>query len=226
MLFLQPDTVPPFSPGKVFTFLFLMLGPFKIIGPFAAMTAGRDRTFKHRLALEATIVSAIGTIAAVMLGTKILRKWGVSVGALLLTAGIVLFLVALQVVLDQYAARDEAAKPAPPTTPETSPSELAFSPLAFPTIITPYGVAVLIVLVTLRTGQTMTLLRIAGITAIVLALDFLAMLSADRILNRPMVRPILGILGSVLSVLQAALGVQAMIDALHLLGVIPGLATG
>jgi hypothetical protein len=42
----------PFSLGKVFTFLFLTLGPFKIIGPFAAMTRGRDGAFKRRLAFE------------------------------------------------------------------------------------------------------------------------------------------------------------------------------
>jgi hypothetical protein len=36
MLFFQPDASSPFSPGKVFTFLFVMLGPLKVIGPFAS----------------------------------------------------------------------------------------------------------------------------------------------------------------------------------------------
>jgi small neutral amino acid transporter SnatA (MarC family) len=57
----------------------------------------------------------------------------VSGGALLLAAGAILFLVAL-------AAADR--------TP--SESELAFSPLAFPTIVTPYGLALLILLFTLH----------------------------------------------------------------------------
>jgi len=224
--FIQPDQPLALSPGKIFTFLFVMLGPLKVIGPFGAMTAGHDTRFKRRLALDAIVIASIGTLAAVTLGVRILEKWGVSVGALLLTAGIILFLVALKVVLHQYDPHDQAAKdiPPPPATATAPPPGLAFSPLAFPTIITPYGVALLIVLVTLRTGQPALVAQVFGIAAVVLGLDYLAMLGAERILSTPKVRPVLGIVGTVLSVLQVALGVQAMLDALHLLGV-PGLVT-
>ena len=184
------------------------------------MTAGHDRRFKRRLALDAIVIASVGALAAVTLGVRILQKWGVSVGALLLTAGIILFLVALKVVLHQYDPHDQAAKDTPPpATAAAPPPGLAFSPLAFPTIITPYGVALLIVLVVLRAGQPALVAQVFGIVAIVLGLDYLAMLSADRILSTPKVRPVLGIVGTVLSVLQVALGVQAMIDALHRLGV-------
>lgn len=90
-------------------------------------------------------------LAAATIGANILHKWGISVGALQLAAGIVLFLIALRPVLEQYEpkkpeteAQGSSASPAP------SSSDLAFSPLAFPTIVTPYGVAVLILVVTLR----------------------------------------------------------------------------
>ncbi len=225
IVFIQPDQPLALSPGKIFTFLFVMLGPLKVIGPFGAMTAGHDTRFKRRLALDAIVIASIGTLAAVTLGVKILEKWGVSVGALLLTAGIILFLVALKVVLHQYDSHDPAPKDTPPpATAAAPPSGLAFSPLAFPTIITPYGVALLIVLVTLRTGQPALVAQVFGIAAVVLGLDYLAMLSADRILSTPKVRPVLGIVGTVLSVLQVALGVQVMLDALHRLGV-PGLVS-
>jgi multiple antibiotic resistance protein len=145
----------------------------------------------------------------------------------LLTTGIVLFLVAMQVVMQQYATHEQAESAAHPSAIATppSPAALAFSPLAFPTIITPYGAALLILLASMRSGQTAALLGIAGIAALVLALDVVAMLTADRILTTPAVRPTLGILGSVLSVLQVALGVQAIVDALRLLGV-PALTSG
>ena len=77
----------------------------------------------------------------------------------------------------------------------------------------------------LRSGQTEVLAKIVGITILVLVLDVVAMLTADRILTTPAVRPALGILGSVLSVLQVALGVQAIVEALRLLGV-PALTAG
>jgi multiple antibiotic resistance protein len=227
MLLFQPDPSAPFSPGKVFTFLFVMLGPLKVIGPFAKMTAGWDEGAKRKLAFQAIVLAAVGALAAVTLGARLLSKWGVSLGALLLTAGIVLFLVALDVVMRQYSSPETKEEKAatPVGSPHPSPGALAFSPLAFPTIITPYGAAVLILLVSLRAGQTAVVAEIIGLAALVLALDLVAMLTANRILTTPGVAPALGILGSVLSILQVALGVQAMIDALHLLG-LPRLASG
>src|SRR5262245_23768231 len=227
MLLFQPSPSDPFSPGKVFTFLFVMIGPLKVIGPFAQMTAGWDRGLKRKLAFQAITIAAIGALAAATLGSSLLQKWGISLGALLLTTGIVLFLVAMQVVMQQYEPHEQAEKAAHPSASADppSPSALAFSPLAFPTIITPYGAALLILLVSLRSSQTAVVLQIIGIAILVLALDLVAMLAADRILTTPAVRPTLGILGSVLSVLQVALGVQAIIEALRLLGV-TGLTTG
>ena len=226
MLLFQPDPSAPFSPGKVFTFLFVVLGPLKVIGPFAKMTAGWDGGSKRRLAFQAIVLAAVGAFAAVTLGARLLQKWGVSIGALLLTAGIVLFLVALDVVMRQYSTSEKAEEKAPSIPgSHPSPAALAFSPLAFPTIVTPYGAAVLILLVSLRAGQSGVVAEIIGLAAVVLALDLVAMLTANRILTTPGVAPALGILGSVLSILQVALGVQAMIDALYLLG-IPKLASG
>jgi multiple antibiotic resistance protein len=213
-----------FSIGKTFTLLFLTLGPLKIIGPFAAMTRGRDTSFKRSLALEASILAAVAVVVCATVGAAVLRTWNISVGALEITAGIILFLVALKPVLAQYESHGLAADPPSPAVPPTV-SALAFSPLAFPTIVTPYGIAVVIMLVTLAEGNVDLISRILGIAAAVLVMDFLVMLVADRILNVPMGRPALGIFGAVLGVLQIALGVQAMIVGLRMLDVLAAFRT-
>jgi multiple antibiotic resistance protein len=137
----------PFSIGKVFTFLFLTLGPSKIIGPFVEMTRGRDDAFKRQLAFQGILISALAMLAAITVGADTLHSWGISVGALQLAAGIVLFLIALRTVLAQYAPKKPGAQaPESDNSPAPSASDLAFSPLAFPTIVTPYGIAVLILL--------------------------------------------------------------------------------
>jgi multiple antibiotic resistance protein len=97
---------------------------------------------------------------------------------------------------------------------------MAFSPLAFPTIVTPYGIAVLIVLVTLGRGNTTRLLEILVTAGVVLLLDLLAMLSAERVLKAPFVAPALAIVGAVMAVLQVALSVQAILLACRLLGLV------
>ena len=133
--FVQPSPTDPFSPGKVFTFLFVMIGPLKVIGPFAKMTAGWDRGLKRRLAFQAIVIAAIGAFAAATIGSRLLQKWGISLGALLLTTGIVLFLVAIRVVMEQYepVVQNEKTHGPSATGPPAWPGALGLSPLTFST---------------------------------------------------------------------------------------------
>lgn len=202
----------PWSLGEVFTFLFVTLGPLNVIGPFIAMTRGRDTAFKRRLAFKGSGVASVALLLAATIGAKTLQAWGISVGALLLTAGVILFLVALQPILAGYKRPEPRLESAPA-------AELFLSPLAFPTIVTPYGIAVLILFTTLsplRTGGLWTM----GVAAFVLALDLIAMLSADLIAKAPLITRGLDILGSVMGILLVALGMQAVVDGLLLLGVV------
>lgn len=212
----RPGTPITFTLGKTFTFLFVTLGPLKVFGPFASMTRGQDKAFKRKLALTSSAIAATSMIIATTLGARILSNWGISTETLLLTAGVVLFLVALGPVLKQYAAREPERSAESVTPPSGNCSALAFSPLAFPTIVTPYGIATLIVLVRLRATST-TVAEILGLTALVLALDLLAMLFADRILKAPAVVSALAVVGAVMGVLQVALGIQIVVVALRLL---------
>jgi multiple antibiotic resistance protein len=204
------------SLGEAFTFLFVALGPLNVIGPFATFTRGRDAAFKRGLAFRAFLVAAIALLFAATLGAKALEAWGISVGALLLAAGAILFLVALQPVLAGYSPRGGQVQ-AIPAVPAPSEPELAFSPLAFPTIITPYGLALLILLFTLYPFGSGGL-GILAIASFVLALDLLAMLCTDLLAKIPFIKPGLDILGCVMGVLLVALGVQAVADGLRLLG--------
>jgi multiple antibiotic resistance protein len=208
--------VSHWSLGEAFTFLFVALGPLNVIGPFGTFTHGRGAAFKRGLAFRAFLVATIALLFAATLGAKTLQAWGISVGALLLAAGAILFLVALQPVLAGYSRRRGRVQAAA-AAPAPSEPELAFSPLAFPTIITPYGLALLILLFTLYPLGSGGL-RILAIASFVLALDLLAMLCTDLLAKIPFIKPGLDILGCVMGVLLIALGVQAVADGLRLLG--------
>ena len=198
------------------------LGPFNVLGPFASMTRGRDNVFKRRLAMQGSSIAAIAVLVAATVGAMIVRDWGVSAEALLLTGGIILFLVALRLVLQQYAPPEAPSEGQEFTTAPVAPWSLAFAPLAFPTIVTPHGIAVLVVLVSASNAMVTEIL---ALTAVVLVLDLLAMLFADRILKTAFVASSLNIAGAVMGVLQVALGVEVIVFALRLLGVVdPGRA--
>src|SRR5690606_17225431 len=97
--------------------------------------------------------------------------------------------------------------------------DLAFSPIAVPTIIPPFGMAIVVLLFALaaQRGATMTL---AMLVLVILALDLLAMVSADRILKLSALRYGLILVGMILGVLQVALAVQVIADATRNLGII------
>ena len=130
------------APAKIFTLLFLMLGPFKIIGPFAQLTKGADARLAHRIAWMSIGFASAALLVAAALGGAILDSYGIPVPVMALTGGLVLFLVALKNLLQQFEAQPDAGRP------DAAPPELkvAMMPLAFPTIVTPYGIAAVVVL--------------------------------------------------------------------------------
>ena len=134
---------PEFGARKIFFMLFLMLGPIKIHVPFVTMTSGSDPRFRYRLATRATLFSAAALALAGVLGRVMLENFEISLSVLAMTGGVILFLVALQTVLQQPAGvpgqPQESGKPQEPD--KAADLSLALTPLAFPTIVTPYGIA-------------------------------------------------------------------------------------
>lgn len=198
------------SSSLMFSLLFLMLGPIKILAPFVAMTQGADPILKRRLATRAIVVAAGAVAIAAALGRRSLDNLGVPLPVLGLAGGLILFLVALQQVLQQYAPR--------PQVPQEPPSlKLAFTPLAFPTIVTPYGIAAVILFVAIA-PDTAAAMSIFGLVLIVLAIDWVAMLFAEAVLRY--LGGVLQLFGVVLGVVQVALGLDVILRQLHVLGVI------
>lgn len=202
---------PNVSARKIFIMLFLMLGPIKILVPFVNLTRNEDPVLRRRLATRAMLFSLAALALAGLLGRNILENFEISVPVLALTGGLILFLVALRTVLEQSLPQTRLKQE--PISPGT---DLALSPLAFPIIVTPYGIAAVIVFATLA-QDTSAKLTIASIVLVILLLDWLAMLFADSILK--WTGTALQVLTVVLGVTQIALGLQIIAHSLSLIGV-------
>jgi multiple antibiotic resistance protein len=198
--------------SEVFMFFFLMLGPFKIVGPFAKMTKDLDDASRKALATRAIIFSGLALALATLVGEKSLTNYGVSLNVLAIAGGLVLFLVSIKTILAQFDS---------PETDETvqqpfSPS-WAVSPLAFPTIVTPYGIAAVIIFAAVASDfSTKALVVLLAMS--VRVLDLLAMLFA-----RPLLKWFgmpLALLGVVLAIIQLAIGLQVIFRALNRMGVV------
>jgi multiple antibiotic resistance protein len=196
----------------VFILIFVTLGPIKIFGPFMQLTHDADEARIKQIALRAVMLATIAAVAGGLVGRLLVDNWEISVGALTLAGGIIFFLVGLNLVLEQYKPAHIAPTPLP------QPPMHAALRVAFPIVVTPYGIAAVIALFVnspdaARTGA------IVAILVAVMVLNLLAMLYARRIIAGIFIL-VLQIFASVLGVLQVALAVQMVLRGLKDLGVL------
>lgn len=213
------DSSAVLSLGQLFTFLFVMLGPFKLLGPFTQMTRGLDDTQVRQIGVRAFGISVAAVVAGAFVGTVLMQNWNVSIAALTLAGGLIFLLVGLQLVLQQYEPPHPEVEQVPAATSRASPFALAMR-ITFPAIVTPYGIAAVIVLVA-QSDDIVSTGSILGIVIAIMVVNLLAMLYARWIMGGLTVVA-LQILGAVLGVLQVALAIQLIFRALTLLGVLQG----
>ena len=207
-----PDATALVGYGAIFTLFFITLGPLKILGPFAQLTRETDEATMRQIAVRAFVLAVIAVVVGGFAGRALLENWGISSSAMLLAGGIIFALVGLSLVLEQY----QPAHPAPPPLPAV-PMAAAMR-ITFPTVVTPYGIAALITVLTNsreaeRTGAVLAILLA------VMVLNLLAMLYGRRIMGGVTIM-VLQIVGAVLGVLQVALAVDMILRALRELGVL------
>lgn len=204
--------------AQIFTFLFLMLGPFKIIGPFAKVTKGMDLVQTRKVALEAVLFSSIALLFAAFFGEMALVSYNIPLPVLALAAGLILFLVALINILKQFEPfESENEKSETGVQPSISALKVALTPLAFPTIVTPYGIAALVVFLALS-PDLQSQLTIGAIVLAIMLLNLIVMLLQRKIFF--VLSIALPILGAVLGIIQVALGLRIIHNSLKTMGLL------
>lgn len=179
----------------------MMTGPLKVVPTFAALTESLPLDKRGAIARKAVTVAMIALALAIFAGHFIMKSWGASPRAVSAAAGLLLAISSLQAILGTSSAPLQ----------DVSERDLAISPLAFPTLVPPYAVGVLI-LFAAHFSETAYLLQIAGLALGMMLLNLLAMTFAAQIL-RALGPTTLRVLGSVFGVLQLSLGIEMILYA-------------
>jgi len=185
--------------------LVLMVGPLKVIPAFLKLTARAEPGLRRKMAFYGFLLSTATSLVLALFGYRLLDKFNIPLTAILASAGLVLVLVALRLVLSQYGDEDDDNRAAAP--PPAQPGlDLVVQPLVFPILLTPYGVATVITLsAVVRQVEGNATPMLTALLAI-MVLNLLAMLFARPILL--VLRPkVLQMLGLVLGIVQLALGI-------------------
>lgn len=186
---------------QIFVLLFMMTGPLKVVPTFAALTSSLPASHRGAIARRAASIAMAALALAIFGGHVIMKSWGASPQAVSAASGLLLAIASLQAILGTPQAPPQAE----------GERDLAVAPLAFPTLVPPYAVGVLI-LFAAHFSETAQLLQILALAAGVMLLNWIAMTFAAQIL-RVLGPNTLRLLGSVFGVLQLSLGIEMIFYA-------------
>jgi len=190
-----------------FLTLFVIIDPVGLSSLFLGVTEGYPPQRRRSTALRAVLIGAGILIVFLFAGGPLLGYLGVSIDALRIAGGLILFKVAFDMVLArrerQTQSEEEEAQ---------QRDDVAVFPLAIPLIAGPGAFATLLVLATEIDNDPIYLAILVGAVIVVLALVYLGFRLATPI------QAILGETGTavitrVLGIILAALAVQLVIDA-------------
>ena len=186
--------------GEVFVTLAVIMDPVGTVPIFLALTGGRSTRSRRRLAWQSVVVAGtvIGTFA--VFGQQILDYLGVSVPALQGAGGLLLALVALELLTGQH---DE-----PSAVPDTN---VALVPLGTPLMAGPGAIVATIVFVRQAHGWGDAAAIAAGVVAVHVVL-FLALRFALLILRVLRESGVL-LLTRISGLLLSAIAVQLIADS-------------
>lgn len=216
---------------KVFAALFAIMNPFANVPIFLSLTERASAEAQRKVAVTASIGTAVGCFVAVVAGGAILDVFGISVDDFRLAGGLLVLLIALTMVqgaeshAHSQTPREARAFRASKADAGTGPDAFdatgtAIYPLTVPLLVGPGTIATLIVFGNTAREQHLVLELAIGLLA------FLAMLTATLLaaptIGRHLSQSASAITRRVMGMILAAIAMEMIVSSLRIL--FPGLA--
>jgi multiple antibiotic resistance protein len=195
---------------SAFITFFVVIDPPGCAPIFAGLTSGASAVHRRAMAVRAVTVAAIILFGFALFGELLLRALGISLNAFRIAGGIMLFLIALEMVFEKRTERreDRAEK-----IKAEEAVDISIFPMAMPMIAGPGSIASVMLLMSQRHGWQESVTVLAAMLAI-LALTLGALLAAGPIM-RLVGAKIEAVVSRLLGVLLGALAVQFVIDGIR-----------
>lgn len=194
---------------KFFVILFVVVEPPSLVPLFASMTEGASDGYRRRMALKAAAISTGILIAFALGGSWFIGLMGISIDAFRIGGGVMLFLIALDMVFARETKTTEEEK-----AETRRRADISVFPLAFPLISGPGALATVLLTFGAAGHDWIDRLALIGVIVLVVGITLAFMLAA------PLAMRVLGVTGAnvvsrVAGVILAALAVQFVIDGIR-----------
>jgi multiple antibiotic resistance protein len=186
------------------TSYFVVIDPIGTALIFHGLTSDCDRLYTRRMALRCTLISAAIVLVFAFFGEALLNKLGISIEALRVSGGLLLFFTAFNMVTKGETGRKWASGPE---------IDISVFPMSIPLLSGPGCLTVTILLFS-RAPQVADSLYLVAAVIVIYLLTYVALFSANR------VKQVIGrtgddILRRLLGVILAALSIQFITDGLR-----------
>lgn len=194
-----------------FTTFFATVGPVEAAVLFATLTPKMPRDERAAIAVRATIIASVLLLIFTLLGRPLLDELGVTVAALQTAGGIVLLIIALDMI---FARPTSAFKLTQPEDEEAHrKDDIAVFPLATPLLAGPGAMSAGILLAANAGGSPLALATTVGALAAVMVIT-LALLLVSHEVNRVIGITAQRVLMRVFGILLSGIAVQAVFNGL------------
>jgi multiple antibiotic resistance protein len=191
--------------------IFFVVDPFSAVPFFLAMTREHTAEERRETALRASVTSAIVLASFALAGAWIFKLLGISLGAFKVAGGVVLLLLALDMIRTQ-PSRTRITESE--VQAGVDKEDIAVVPLAMPLLAGPGSIATVIVLMArARAGPWWHALPVLGAIAVTAVASYVILAGASRT-EKVLGRSGLAILERAAGLLLVAIAIQFMIDGL------------
>ena len=193
---------------KALLTLFVVIDPTGLVPVFVSLAGARTSQAQETIARRAVLIAGAVLLSFSIVGSPLLSYLGISVAALQIAGGILLFRIAVDMVFAQFR-RDTPEEEAEARVKE----DISVFPLAIPMIAGPGALASVLILGTEAHGDPSLFGLVLAATVIVLFVAYLFLRGSIR-LARLFGQTGINVVTRVLGLILAALAVQYVADGL------------
>ena len=195
-----------------FTTLFVVIDPPGLLPVLLALTPGVPTAERRRMALTGTLIATVILLGFALVGDLVLGLLGIGLPAFRIAGGVMLLLIALEMVFERRAER--RSRSAQEMKDVGGPDDISVFPLAIPLLSGPGAITSVMLLMARYEGDLA-----AQATVIAMLLLVMALCAAIFLFIEPIAR-LLGatltlIVSRLLGILLAALAVQYVLDGIR-----------
>jgi MarC family membrane protein len=196
---------------SAFITLFVVLDPPGCAPIYAGLTTGANAAQRRSMAIRACLIAGVILLAFALFGENLLGALHIELDSFRIAGGLMLFLIALDMVFEKRTQRREQRAEAVKATAEVE--DVSVFPMAMPMLAGPGAIATIMLLEGGAQGLQGSLIVLAALL-VVLVLTLLALLAAGPLMKLVGAK-VEAVVTRVLGVLLGALAAQYVIDGVR-----------